>query len=384
MLGQFEHSVDTVVIHRDSERAPPLTEQWKLFNVELPNQDAPKPEPSETLPITIVKPCTRDRETPIFALYDYANADDPTLDGERFTFDHLRVTPNTQRLRRELPKLQGAASVYFCGSWSRGLTLHEDAIVTGFQAANQVLGGLQSYPILDPPVPLPEPFGELRASKSAPLGQDRASILAALEEMLRSILPSHTSFDVDEETELQGLVTSSLHLARLATALSARMQDPDAVDISELMHLETIGELIDFIAMAQDELSELPQEERPANAHISLPPSAWLGREHPVTLAQQNILVSQFLSREKNGEWNIAVARWLEGAIESAHLEGALLDLVAEHTALRTKFHRKGPRAFTQEILKRALAHNLFRVSSRVGRRGALIGKSPSRRPHRY
>ena len=96
--------------------------------------------------------------------------------------------------------------MYFCGSWSRGLTLHEDAIVTGFQAANQVLGGLQSYPILDPPVPLPEPFGELRASKSAPLGQDRASILAALEEMLRSILPSHTSFDVDEETELQGLV----------------------------------------------------------------------------------------------------------------------------------------------------------------------------------
>ena len=100
------------------------------------------------------------------------------------------------------------------------------------------------------------------------------------------------------------------------------MQDPDAVDISELMHLETIGELIDFIAMAQDELSELPEVEKsPANAHISLPPSAWLGREHPVTLAQQNILVSQFLSREKNGEWNIAVARWLEGAIEKAHQE---------------------------------------------------------------
>ena len=54
--------------------------------------------------------------TPIFALYDYAHADDPALDGERFTLDHLRVTPNTQRLRRELPKLQGVASVYFCGS----------------------------------------------------------------------------------------------------------------------------------------------------------------------------------------------------------------------------------------------------------------------------
>ena len=69
------------------------TEQWKLFNVQLPNQDAPEPEPSETLPITIVKPCTRDRTTPIFALYDYAHA--VALDGEHFTFDHLRVTPNT-------------------------------------------------------------------------------------------------------------------------------------------------------------------------------------------------------------------------------------------------------------------------------------------------
>ena len=184
MLGQFEHSVDTVVIHRDKERAPPATEQWKLFNVQLPNQDAPAPEPSETLPITIVKPCTRDRETPIFALYDYA-----TLTTRPWT---VSASPSTISASRptlsdfvaSYRNFKALASVYFCGSWSRGLTLHEDAIVTGFQAANQVLGGLQSYPILDPPVPLPEPFGELRASKSAPLGQDRASILAALEEML--------------------------------------------------------------------------------------------------------------------------------------------------------------------------------------------------------
>ena len=163
------------------------------------------------------------------------------------------------------------------------------------------------------------------------------------------------------------------------------MQDPDAVDISELMHLETIGELIDFIAMAQDELKRTTEVEKsPANAHISLPPSAWLGREHPVTLAQQNILVSQFLSREKNGEWNIAVARWLEGAIESAHLEGALLDLVAEHTALRTKFHRKGPRAFTQEILSELSPTTFFEFPAASDEEARLLAKSPSRRPHRY
>ena len=193
--------------------------------------------------------------------------------------------------------------------------------------------------------------------------------------MLRSILPSHTSFDVDEETELQGLVTSSLHLARLATALSARMQDPDAVDISELMHLETIGELIDFIAMAQDELSELPQvESSPANAHISLPPSAWLGREHPVTLAQQNILVPNFFHARK---WRMEyrgrpLAR---GSNRKCSPRGALLDLVAEHTALRTKFHR-GPRAFTQEILSELSPTTFFEFPATSDEEARLLAKA--------
>ena len=80
-------------------------------------------------------------------------------------------------------------------------------------------------------MPLPEPLGELRASKSAPLGQDRALIPGVPRRDAPVDSPSPV-FDVEEDTELQGFsVTSSLHLARLATALSACMQDPDAVHI---------------------------------------------------------------------------------------------------------------------------------------------------------
>ena len=54
---------------------------------------------------------------------------------------------------------------------------------------------------------------------------------------------------------------------------------------------------------------------------------------------------------------------------------GALLDLVAEHTALRTKFHRKGPRAFAQEILSE-LAHNLFEFPATSDEEARLLAKA--------
>lgn len=377
VLGGFEHTIDTVVIHRDTNQLPRDPKQWKLFNVELPSGSTQRLVRSTTLPITIVKTCTKDCETPIFALYDYANAPDSDIEGERFTFEHLKVTPATQKLRRSLTTLQGVQGVHYCGSWSRGLTLHEDALVTGFQAANRILGGRQCYPILDPPVPLPEPFGELRTSRSAPLGRSREELLSALTEMLNEILPGRESVAVAEETELQGLVTSSLHLARLATALSTRMSDPDAIDISELMHLETIGELIDFISMAQDDLPDETHAQPGATTEFPrLPMREWEGKRHPITLAQKNILISQFLSRERNGEWNIAIARWIDGPLETTLLESALSELISHHSGLRTRFYREGSQSFTQEVVAKPPPNTFFEFPASSDEEALLLAKA--------
>ena len=163
-------------------------------------------------------------------------------------------------------------------------------------------------------------------------------------------------------------MTSSLHLARLATALSARMQDPDAVDISELMHLETIGELIDFIAMAQDELSELPAgREITRQRAYFIAAIGLVGSRAPrhACSAEYSCLPISF-AREK---WRMEyrgrpLARGCNrkcsprgctsGPCRATHRSS---DQIPPQRA--TRLHPRDS--------ERALAYNLFRVSSRVG-----------------
>lgn len=377
VLSGFEHTVDKVIIHQEAGELPSNSESWKLFNVQLPDQGAPVPARGDTLPITIYKPCVRDGKTPIFATYDYAHADAPTVQGECFTFEHARVNPKTQRMRQRLPEIQGTDHIHFCGSWSRGLTLHEDAIVTGIESANRILGERFAYPLLDTPVPLPAPFEAWQESSSTKLGGSREAILDGIKEMISEILPHRQDLEITEETELQGVVTSSLHLARLANALSDQMADPDAFDVSELLHMETVGELIELIIdiLGESGLALTPPAEK-AESRELIPEMDWTLRGHPVTLAQQSILVSHFLSREPTGEWNIAVARWLDGPITSQAVSDVLTELATEHTALRTQFKQLGPRLFEQTILRELPQHSFFEFPAASDREAILLARA--------
>ena len=377
VLGGFEHTIDKVIVHQDASQLPSHSEDWKLFNVELPGMNEPAPSRADTLPITIYKPCVKDGKTPVFATYDYAHADTPQVKGESFTFEHARVNPQTQRMRQRLPEIQGNQHVHFCGSWSRGLTLHEDAIVTGIESANLILGQRFAYPLLDTPVPLPAPFEAWQESSSNKLGGSREAILEGITEMIREILPHRQDLEINEETELQGVVTSSLHLARLANALSDQMADPDAFDVSELLHMETVGELIELIIdiLGESGLALTPPTPKSARREL-IHEMDWTLRGHPVTLAQQSILVSHFLSREPTGEWNIAVARWLDGAIPSHIIADVLTELATEHAVLRTRFKQLGPRQFEQSVLRELPQHSFFEFPAASDKEAMLLARA--------
>src|SRR5688572_13482625 len=70
------------------------------------------------------------------------------MNSKKIAFKHVKVTPDTLILRKQLKNIQGKNRTSFCGSYCRGLTLHEDALVSSFKVANQIMGGITEYPIM--------------------------------------------------------------------------------------------------------------------------------------------------------------------------------------------------------------------------------------------
>ena len=112
------------------------------------------PAATDTAPITIYKPCSRDDETPFFATYAYADADAHRFEGttDRFTFDHVSVTPKTQELRG-IGHPAGPSCRPFLRqleSWSHPARRRHRH---GLRGHNRILGPDRHYGIIQPPVP---------------------------------------------------------------------------------------------------------------------------------------------------------------------------------------------------------------------------------------
>lgn len=239
ILGGFTHTEDTVVIHQDPSWLPPEPER-RVFNFLLPDADAPLPTAADTVPGTSIGHCNRDLETPIFATYAYDRAHDWQGPCSKFTFSHCAVTPQTQRARQALKGIQGRRATLYCGSWGRGLTFHEDALVTALEAANRVMaehGGAQQVPILQPELRLPDPFEPLastqdspptaaiRSAPPRPAARSQAELLDTITRQVAQHVLADGEGALDPDTALETLALSSLQMASLAGVVSDHMPE---------------------------------------------------------------------------------------------------------------------------------------------------------------
>jgi hypothetical protein len=104
--------------------------------------------------------------TPAYDIVDELKFEGETI---KYKLTHVLVTPETQRLRRRVTRdLQGVRGTHFAGAWLSGMAIHEDAIRSGLNAANAIMGGAHAYPLLEQVVPLHEPF----ALSAAAMGGD--------------------------------------------------------------------------------------------------------------------------------------------------------------------------------------------------------------------
>ena len=277
ILTGFAHTDDTVVVHQDASWLPEAAKR-KVFNYLLPDAGEALPSAAATVSGTAIGHCTRDMKTPVFATYDYALADRHSRGGgnpelpspwagpvSRITFSHGTVTPATQRQRLALGSIQGQRSTHYCGSWSRGLTFHEDALVSGLQAANRVMAdyGFRSQPqvdILEAKIPLPEPFEAMPTAESAAKsrragGNVRKKVVPQslkdlqdilLSQVARYVMPEEQGL-IDPEASLVELGLSSMQTVSLAGIVSdylpAEHQNREAT--IELMNAPNLRAMVD-------------------------------------------------------------------------------------------------------------------------------------------
>ncbi|MGH9349473.1 MAG: AMP-binding protein [Vicinamibacterales bacterium] len=212
LLDAIPVTSDTVVIHRDPRFMPPRREAWRHANMIVADEDEAL---GRDRPFMVTKwtKSNRDRATDVFATYAYNR----TLDvdgGVRVTFDHVKVTPAVVRLRRRLRAVQGQGRVWFCGSWMRAFTLHEDGLVSGLEAANGIMAGLQEYPII-------KPVEAAGTKKKAPWGPQH-TFLDVLEYQARLHGSKRALVFVDEECRETEVLTYG-ELVRRARRVAAEL-----------------------------------------------------------------------------------------------------------------------------------------------------------------
>ena len=345
VLGGFRSTVDTVVMHTDPSWVPADRDTWGFLHLRLPNAGEPLPTRGDTVPFTTAFTSDTDGDTPIFCTYAYAHADAWAGAGPHWThrFEHLEVTPETQRLRAALVPLNGADRVHFAGSWTRGLTLHEDAVVSGLQAANRIVGPARATEIREPAMALPDPF-QVPEDR---LGANFDEVVATLGALVCDVLD--TPHPLHAETQMADLGLTSLDFARLASAIGSRSAGPTP-NAERLYELQTLGDLARALLRPEPIVADDVRARPPLVPHTETSADADGVERHPVARSQGAILTYHFLRMQRFSDWNIPARFWLDGPLDVGAFEAALRAVVDQHEALRTTFTLETDGSFLQRV----------------------------------
>lgn len=235
LLGGFQVTHDTAIVHRDAAFMPPERTQWRHGNKIVPDRDE---QVDRDRPFIFSKwaACNNDRVTDVFSTYAY-NRDLGIREGQRRTFDHVKVTPEVVRVRRQIEMRQGIDNVWLCGSWMRAFTLHEDGLVSGLRVANDIMAGLQSHPII-------EPYDFRDSQKKCPWGDTHTFLdVLSYQSQLRPTKRALTFIDEDGSEQAH---LSYGELMRAAQAVADNLRGPLAVAPGERVLLVYLPGL-DFI-----------------------------------------------------------------------------------------------------------------------------------------
>lgn len=179
---------------------------------------------------------------------------------ETISWKNVRRSDYTYRLQYHIQRNQGQLATYFVGGWTKGLMLHEDAILSGFEVANMVLMtvGAQPADILERMIPAPKhpqldtsirSHGNRSSRRTKTIEIVKASAEMLSTDTVRSSLRSSLGRDVALDETMSHLGLSSMEVSRLHSVMLDKLKlDAEDFPVDWLFEGDlTINELVSRI-----------------------------------------------------------------------------------------------------------------------------------------
>ncbi len=146
ILAAIPYQKNRAILHTDVRFLPEAKRCWAAWNYTAKSGMKPssKQHVSVNYLINRLQPLpTQLKDTQIIVSLNPASEPDPKLVHQEIHYSHPVFDMSAIQAQKELPLIQGAASIWYCGAWT-GFGFHEDGLRSGELVAEALIEGINS------------------------------------------------------------------------------------------------------------------------------------------------------------------------------------------------------------------------------------------------
>ncbi len=132
VLGAFETTVNSTVLHTDTTLLPRRERAWAAWNYIVDDCRDPSPLPTVTYHLNTLQALDEPEQYCVTLNRDDRIAEDRVI--RRVEYAHPQFTFAALAAQARLPELAGRRNTWFCGAY-QGFGFHEDGLASGLRAA---------------------------------------------------------------------------------------------------------------------------------------------------------------------------------------------------------------------------------------------------------
>jgi predicted NAD/FAD-binding protein len=152
ILAAIPYQKNRAILHTDERFLPETKRCWAAWNYTAKSgmRVSSKQHVSVNYLINRLQPLPAQlKDTQIILSLNPALEPDPTLVHQEIHYSHPVFDMSAIRAQKELPLIQGVASIWYCGAWT-GFGFHEDGLRSGELVAEALIEGIHSPLITQP------------------------------------------------------------------------------------------------------------------------------------------------------------------------------------------------------------------------------------------
>ena len=146
ILAAIPYQHNRAILHTDTRFLPEAKRCWAAWNYTAKSGSAPssKQHVSVNYLINLLQPLPEElQSTPIIVSLNPTSEPDPKLVHQEIHYAHPVFDMRAIQAQKELPLIQGASSIWYCGAWT-GFGFHEDGLRSGELVAEALIESLHS------------------------------------------------------------------------------------------------------------------------------------------------------------------------------------------------------------------------------------------------